>query len=581
MNARAASVPLWLVGAAAVLALGAALRLSALGGLPLDAAEARHALAAAAAGPTAPALWDPEQHGRQDALAYHVPTAALFGLVGSSDAAARLLPALAGIALLLTPFLLRRELGPGGALAASTLLALSPVLVRASRSAGGDMLGLLGLCVFAIGVWRYGDRLPLWGGLALALGLASGPSALGGALVLALAASVARGLGAGVVAEHREPGGPLRVALLGGLAALLLVGGGFGLRLEALAGLGESLASWARGWVQGGGLGPLAQLAALLAYEPLVLSAGLAGAAMLLAARDPLGRLLTLWGGAGLALALLYPAGAASELVWAVYPMALLGGWALARLATRVGEHASWEYHGAPVAALLVLAGVAGLHLAAYAGGRGPTVFAADPALSLGLAGAVVMLGVVMIVLTAAAWSTAVAAESAALAALAVLLAASLSAGWRLSFSAPEEGRAELWSRRAPDVGVRMLVDSLETVSQAQTGRTDALAVALDRSAPADLRWALRRFRAAPAGEPAPAVLAPADAPPPSLPAAYIGQTLQVARHWDAADVRLSDLLRWISGRAAPTLPDRWLVLVRADLISPASLPADALLEDS
>src|SRR5207245_5621666 len=53
---------------------------------------------------------------------------ALFLAVGATDAVARAVPMLAGTFVALCPFLLRQQLGRGGALAAAAILATAPTL---------------------------------------------------------------------------------------------------------------------------------------------------------------------------------------------------------------------------------------------------------------------------------------------------------------------------------------------------------------------------------------------------------------------------------------------------------------------
>lgn len=119
----------------AIVAAGLALRLAGLGHVPLEPREAELGLAA----------W---QITRGDPPALAVgplplfATALLFFLVGASDAAARLLPALAGAALPLAAWALRAPCGRWAALGAATALALSPTLIAAGRRAEPTTLAL-------------------------------------------------------------------------------------------------------------------------------------------------------------------------------------------------------------------------------------------------------------------------------------------------------------------------------------------------------------------------------------------------------------------------------------------------------
>ncbi|MGQ9572852.1 MAG: flippase activity-associated protein Agl23 [Dehalococcoidia bacterium] len=80
-------------------------------------------------------------------------TALAYVFFGVSDYTARILPALAGTALIGLPFLLRNHLGRSGALAAAGLIAFSPTLLYFSRFARNDIY---------IGLWTLGLVICLW-----------------------------------------------------------------------------------------------------------------------------------------------------------------------------------------------------------------------------------------------------------------------------------------------------------------------------------------------------------------------------------------------------------------------------------
>ncbi|MEX2431131.1 MAG: flippase activity-associated protein Agl23 [Dehalococcoidia bacterium] len=88
---------------------------------------------------------------------YHA-NALLYLIFGASDVTSRLLPALFGVALVGMPFLLRRELGRYGAIAAAVLMLASPSLLYFSRFIRNDVY----MAVFAVGLMvvmvRYWER---------------------------------------------------------------------------------------------------------------------------------------------------------------------------------------------------------------------------------------------------------------------------------------------------------------------------------------------------------------------------------------------------------------------------------------
>ena len=163
------------VGAyAAIFLTGLVVRLAALGAWPLQASEARTALA----------VWRAIQAGGSPASLSYVPLLydadlLLFWLSGASDVAARLLPALVGSGLVLAPYFGRRVLGRWGALAAALLLALSPTWVYASRLGEGTILGATASVVIMLSVAEYArsdtPRALRTAIIALAIGLTAGP----------------------------------------------------------------------------------------------------------------------------------------------------------------------------------------------------------------------------------------------------------------------------------------------------------------------------------------------------------------------------------------------------------------------
>lgn len=100
-------------------------------------------------------------------------TALTFFLFGDSDTTARLAAALFGIAAVLLPLLLRRELGRAGALLASGYLLLSPVFLYVGRFIRHDIFAVTFELLTVIGLVRYiHSERPAWHYVfAAALGL--------------------------------------------------------------------------------------------------------------------------------------------------------------------------------------------------------------------------------------------------------------------------------------------------------------------------------------------------------------------------------------------------------------------------
>jgi uncharacterized protein (TIGR03663 family) len=82
-------------------------------------------------------------------------TAFIYFLFGDTDATTRLAAALFGIAAVLLPVLLRREIGRGGALLASTYLLISPVFLYVGRFLRHDIFAVTFELLAVIGLVRY------------------------------------------------------------------------------------------------------------------------------------------------------------------------------------------------------------------------------------------------------------------------------------------------------------------------------------------------------------------------------------------------------------------------------------------
>ena len=114
---------------------------------------------------------DPLLHGP---FLYHI-TALMYFLFGDNDFTARLSVALFGSALVVMPFLIRRELGRGAALLAATYLLLSPAFLYVGRFIRHDMYAVVFELLTVISIVRYAStRRARWLYIgAAALGLMS------------------------------------------------------------------------------------------------------------------------------------------------------------------------------------------------------------------------------------------------------------------------------------------------------------------------------------------------------------------------------------------------------------------------
>ncbi|MBO8179253.1 MAG: TIGR03663 family protein [Archaeoglobus sp.] len=98
--------------------------------------------------------YDPAYHGPLLYYLLYVPVQTL----GESEFSLRILPALTGIVVSLTPFLYRRFIGDDAAVIAAILVAISAIIVNYSRFCRADIFQLLFTALFAYFIFRYLEK---------------------------------------------------------------------------------------------------------------------------------------------------------------------------------------------------------------------------------------------------------------------------------------------------------------------------------------------------------------------------------------------------------------------------------------
>ena len=540
-----------LYAALAVLAL--AVRLAALGRFPLTTAEANTALAAWRAARTgARALpvgeaWRPEAYSP---LLFDA-NLLLFWLTRAGDAAARLLPALVGSALVALPFAVRRTVGREAALVMAALLALSPSWVYWGRTNDWPIMGATAAAALLVVVDRYRQsgsavdaRLVA---VASGLGLLAGPG-----IITPLLAAAA---GALLWARRNPTLGPAR------LRGLTL---GAVTRQNVFITAGVMVAFGSGFWANPGGIGAAANLAwhwfqalppatagmawsslpvTLLTYEVLTVGLAVAGAVWGLRRRDPLDRFLVGW--ALMTLLLGVPLGHRGPewVLDALLPLVVLAGRGAASLWAALRGVVTWADVVALVVAL-ALGTFALLEIASY------LHTAQQPFLVYGL----FVLGALMLAWVGLwLWGQPLQAARAGVAVV-VLLAMGLTVRTTTAVAyqtgrdprEPLVGRAALPDARDMQALVVLLSDRL-------TGDQHALDVAYHRDLDPWLGWYLRDYPAARAAarpwSGATALVLPDVAGDPG-PAGYVGQRFTLFADWPQQPLSARERLRWLLYRA-------------------------------
>lgn len=564
---------------AAIVLVALLLRVADLGSMPLGDAEAQEALNAAGARLGSP-FWDAAQRLPSSSGAYKIGTWILFEALGSGNALARVLPAVLGSLVVIGPWLLRRRLGVSIALCASLLLAISPILVATSRTAGGGSAALLGLTlaaaflVLAVDGDLEGGKAVVAVGASLALGMGGGPQfffGLAGLGVAGLVLYVAwRGDSRGRGWETASAVLPQALGI--GVIGALVLSSAAGLQPQGWTALGESVRRWLVGWITPDGMHPATPAATLLFYDPLIFAFGILGLIRAWRLRDAFGVGLGLWAVSSLLLAIAYAGRTPDILMWCVVPLALLAGRALLSEAEAfLAQPSPWGGMGV-ASVLLVLALYAGMQLTAYAEGIGPGVSPLNPGLRLVIALGALVVGALVAVLVGFGWNWRLPRSGVALTAGLVLLLVTISSGTWLNFERGRMGAQELWAPSAPTDGVLRLEATLASLSTSATGVREELPLLILSKDPApSVVWAARaldRFETSDSGRPEspPLVLTPLDGPPYESASEYLGQTIPVQQRWDFPGPVPTDLLRWWLRRDLPTVETTWVLLVRSDI---------------
>jgi len=561
-EATAPPLPLpWLTGEVALylllatLALG--LRLAHLTHYSFNDAEASQALAALAVyrGEI------PTGAGYSPLMASLVSAA--FVLFGDADWAARLPSALLGLALVMLPFGLRRQLGRRGALAASALLALSASSLFWSRTLSGDVAAGVGMLLVIVGGARWLEERQsagLYGAAAgLALLLLSSPAgftALATLLAtLALIGFTARGTLSEAQRRLAENEEAVRNAayLFGGLLLALATAGLF--NLGGLAAVSDLLTRWLEMFSlrpQPGAAYPAILL--LLFYEPLLLFFGVVGLGAAVGSRRPLDWLLAVWAALAITLDLLMGGRSGGQVLVILVPLSLLAGrqvgllWEGLRTRARLDGEGLFIAIGLVVSVFIYISGMSWARCTAAQAGCGT-------AWVLPLAGVLLIVGLSLLF---GMWYGAATAWRGLAAVLLVTLGClSVGAAWRLNFGPPARLPFQPMTQLPASTHLRTLYHDLQRQSAERAGDPHEIEIAVVDVESPMLRWELRRFGRArfvsgfDAAADAPIVLARPDAGHP-VGGEYVGQEYTLIAYWSLDLLNGKEWVRWYVYRYLP-----------------------------
>lgn len=554
----------------ALLALAIVLRTAELDTVPMMPTELPQALAAwRAVSPMASG----EAVVPPSALLFALQSIS-FTLMGGSEVAARLLTALAGAAVVVSPVLFRGALGSGRALVLSLLLLCSPVLLAASRFSSPAVWSLLVALVGMWGVWRWSQsRQPSYGILAAAMGFAlvfltepGGPIL---AVILALAGVAARTLqptGGDFEFDEDSPETPdigrsfpwTIGAAVGGLL-VIAVATGFMLYPAGLSAVGETLAGAVRGFTQPSGT-PLLPFVASVFYEPFMWALGIA-AVVVFARRGDLSfadRFLVAWVCLGLVASLLFAGGNAAHALWTTVPLTIIVSRLVTEMLSVDTRPSDWSvpYWARGIIALVTVGLMAIFTMALQSTARAiadsfdGTLAGVNVQITSVILLIIPVLFLVVIYFTAVSlWNARAALRGIGLGVLVFALISSLGSGWVASVTDGSDP-LEPFHLQATGSDVFLLRSTLFDIADRQTNGFSTLPITVQASQTGAVAWAVRDFADAEfvsdmseaRGD---AIFITTSTDVIDLGGSYVGQDFVVERSWSLQSLSVVDLLAW------------------------------------
>jgi hypothetical protein len=548
------------------LLLGLAVRLVRLGTLPLTDSEARWALQAlGAASGTHPVL------GAEPA--YVVLTALLFfAYGGATNFLARLVPALAGSALVLVPKLFKDHLKPRPALILAFLLALEPGLVALSRQAGSSIM-VLTFVLAAWGLWE-GRRLA-GAGVFAGLALLSGSAIWAGLLAFALTWAIIRPFerdAKNLPAPGRRASNEWLTALWFALGTMVIGGTLFLLVPSGLSGWLSGLPEYLGGWRRGSDISAGLMLFSLIAYQPLGLVLALVASVRGWIQRSRRVRSLSLWMLVALLLALFYPSHQVTDLAWMLVPLWALASLELAR-SLNIRREERPEILGVVALSFLILVFV-WLDFLGLINSPGPSD---ESMLRTWLLFGALFLLVVSLLLVAVGWSIRVARYGAIWGLAAALGIYSFAALMSAAGLKQVPDSVDMWRPDGTLPESDLLLTSVQQISDWSKEEINAQPVTLVGIDSPALQWLLHersvQVRDALGGAVSPPMVITINQDNPTLAATYRGQGFVWRRTPLWNKTIFPDWLRWLSFHQVPQESEMVILWVRGDLFLDSTAP--------
>jgi len=554
-------------GYAAILLVAAGLRFALLGSNPLDDQQAHLALQALS-------ISKGELVNLSGQPGYIALTSVLFDLFKASGFWSLFWPALFGTCAVLLPLLYRKWLSQPTALILAGLIALDPILIGASRTAGGTMMAIVA-ALAAFGFWL--NKKPVLSGILLGIALIGGS---GFWTVLLIFAGLVLFFGRKILdGDNDQVNGldrprPTFTALSMAAITALLLSTIFLSIPNGISAIGASLVEYFSGL--GGIDDPQIggnSLAWLIIELPLFVL-GIWGFIDGIIKKEKYPILMGVWWGVALILALLDPGIAGSHFVWVTLPMVIFAALKLSdhiRLPI-VENRLIFVVELILVLALIIFSLLNFLNLVNNAyltpeETRNRIIGTFLP----------IILLAAMTVLFAWGWSYTSTRNGFVAGMVVLLLTGMLSNAWK-SAGLGSRPQFEAFFNRGFPVGVNSLLTTLEEISLSNTGYAERIDIQVIGSEQPALVWALRNYnelRISSVSDPnqAPSLVLTDVETKIDLPASYRGQKILWTVSPDYQAMKAIDWVRWSIFRTAPASKTELILWARNDLFPGAQNP--------
>lgn len=497
--------------------------------------------------------------------------AGLFFLFGSSEALARIIPAVVGSLLVFAPLLFRNILGKTSILALAIFLAFDPGLISISRQVDGRILALT-FSILAFGF--YWAQMPVWTGLMFGLALLGGPSFWLGALIFASTWGIYLLIGGSSLDKKVSSGSesgvyettPFREQLVKKafpwFAGTLVFGGSLFLLVPAgWSAIAGSFYEFLRGGTLSSG--SWFNLSSILIYSPLAVLLGILGAVRCWPEHGLGCRLVIFWFLCGLLVVSLYQGHQTADLVWVITPL-----WVLA------AKGLDWILVSLPRERLVVLFSIfifilmvfGGLNFIAAQNLLGDKEVSIRYFSTLGAA----FLIVSGFVLVTWGWDWKFSTNGLVCGIGFFLALATFANSMRAAGTGPRPDM-EMWSGGAGFQDADLFVRSVGDVSEWNTGRRDWLDIQVSGVELISIKWLLRnqfhqQFTSGLTADANPAMLVTPEQSSLPLKAQYSGQDFMAYSRPSWHSFSTGDWVKWIIFREAPKEQGSVILWVRSDL---------------